>query len=84
LIASRLGPSLTVLIPLTILETLLAALALVIAFRRGSLTDRAVMIACTAGMSVSILVYIILGQYFSLISLAGFRYKAGAMRFQKI
>ena len=65
LIASRLGPSLTVLIPLTILETLLAvALALVIAFRRGSLTDRAVMIACTAGMSVSILVYIILGQYF--------------------
>ncbi|WP_423839228.1 ABC transporter permease subunit, partial [Undibacterium luofuense] len=65
LIATRLGPSLTVLIPLTILETLLAvALALVIAFRRGSLTDRAVMIACTAGMSVSILVYIILGQYF--------------------
>ncbi len=64
IIGSRLGPSLTVLIPLTIIETLIAiALALGIAFRRGSLTDRAVMIACTVGMSVSILVYIIVGQY---------------------
>ena len=55
----------TILVPLTILETLIAiALALSIAFRRGSLTDRAVMIACTMGMSVSILVYIIVGQYF--------------------
>jgi len=65
IIGSRLGPSLTVLIPLTILETLIAiALALAIAFKRGSLTDRAVMIACTVGMSISILVYIIVGQYF--------------------
>jgi peptide/nickel transport system permease protein len=65
IIASRLGPSLTVLIPLTILETLLGvALALAIAFVRGSFTDRAVMIACTVGMSISILVYIIVFQYF--------------------
>ena len=65
IIGSRLGPSLTVLIPLTILETLIAiALALAIAFKRGSMTDRAVMIACTVGMSISILVYIIVGQYF--------------------
>lgn len=65
IIGSRLGPSLIVLIPLTILETLIAiALALAIAFKRGSLTDRAVMIACTVGMSISILVYIIVGQYF--------------------
>ena len=64
IIATRLGPSLTVLIPLTVLETLIGiALALVIAFVRGSLTDRAVMIACTVGMSVSILVYIIVFQY---------------------
>lgn len=63
-IRSRLGPSLTVLIPLTILETLFAvALALAIAFVRGSLTDRAVMVACTVGMSISILVYIIVFQY---------------------
>lgn len=65
IIGSRLGPSLTVLIPLTILETLIAiALALAIAFKRGSMTDRTVMIACTVGMSISILVYIIVGQYF--------------------
>ena len=71
IIGSRLGPSLTVLVPLTILETLFGiALALAIAFVRGSLTDRAVMVACTAGMSISILVYIIVFQY-------GLAYKLG-------
>ena len=64
IIATRLGPSLTVLIPLTVLETVIGiALALVLAFVRGSLTDRLVMMACTVGMSVSILVYIIAFQY---------------------
>ena len=63
-IAKRLGPSLTVLVPMTVLETLIGvALALAVAFVRGSLTDRAVMVACTVGMSVSILVYIIVFQY---------------------
>jgi peptide/nickel transport system permease protein len=71
IIATRLGPSLTVLVPLTILETVLGvALALVIAFVRGTLTDRAIMVACTVGMSVSILVYIIVFQY-------GLAYKLG-------
>ena len=71
IIASRLGPSLTVLVPLTVLETVFGiALALAIAFVRGSLTDRAVMVACTVGMSISILVYIIVFQYF-------FAYKLG-------
>jgi peptide/nickel transport system permease protein len=37
---------------------------------RGSLTDRAVMIVCTVGLSISILVYIIVFQYF-------FAYKLG-------
>jgi peptide/nickel transport system permease protein len=64
IITTRMGPSMTILIPLTILETVIAiALALGIAFIRGSLTDRLIMIACTVGMSISILVYIILGQY---------------------
>ena len=64
IIATRLGPSLTVLVPLTVLETVIGiALALAVAFVRGSLTDRVVMIACTVGMSVSILVYIIVFQY---------------------
>ncbi|NYE62496.1 peptide/nickel transport system permease protein [Duganella sp. 1224] len=64
LIASRLGPSLAILAPLTVLETVLGvALALAVAFRRGTLTDRALMLACTVGMSISILVYIIVFQY---------------------
>jgi len=63
-ILTRIGPSLTILIPLTILQTLISvALALVVAVKRGTLTDRVVMIACTVGMSISILVYIILFQY---------------------
>lgn len=71
IILTRLGPSLTLLIPLTVLETLAAvALALAVAHVRGTLTDRMVMIACTAGMSVSILVYIIVFQY-------GLAYKLG-------
>ena len=71
IMATRLGPSLTVLIPLTVLETTIGiALALAVAFVRGSLTDRAVMVACTVGMSISILVYIIVFQY-------GLAYKLG-------
>lgn len=63
-ILTRLGPSLTILIPLTIIQTFFAvALSLAIAFVRGSLTDRMVMMACTVGMSISILVYIIVFQY---------------------
>jgi peptide/nickel transport system permease protein len=63
-LATRIGPSLTVLLPLTILETLIAiTCALAVAYVRGSLTDRAVMVACTIGMSISILVYIIVFQY---------------------
>lgn len=65
IIATRMGPSLTVLVPLQILEVLISiALALAVAYVRGSLTDRLVMIACTVGMSISILVYIIVFQYF--------------------
>ena len=71
ILATRLGPSLTLLVPLTMLETVIAiALALAVAHVRGSLTDRMVMIACTIGMSVSILVYIIVFQF-------GFAYKLG-------
>lgn len=61
---TRLGPSLTVLVPILVLETLIAiVIALGVAYVRGSLTDRMVMVACTVGMSISLLVYIIVGQY---------------------
>jgi len=61
---SRLGPSLTVLVPLLVISTLLGmAAAMLVAYLRGSLTDRAVMVACTVAQSVSILVYILVFQY---------------------
>lgn len=62
--ATRLGPSLTVLIPLLVISTVLSmAAAMLVAYLRGSLTDRAIMIGCTVGQSVSILVYILVLQY---------------------
>ena len=67
--ATRIGPTLTVMLPVLVLETVLGAgLALAVAWVRGSLTDRAIMVACTVAMSVSFLVYIIVFQY-----LFGFR-----------
>ena len=64
ILATRLGPSLTVLVPLLLVSTVLAmAAAMLVAWRRGSLTDRAIMIGCTVGQSISILVYIIVAQY---------------------
>jgi peptide/nickel transport system permease protein len=71
ILVTRLGPSLTVLVPMLLLETLFAiGLSLAVAYVRGSLTDRLVMIICTVGLSISILVYIIVFQYF-------FAYKLG-------
>src|SRR5574343_327620 len=64
IITTRLGPSLTLLIPLTILQTVISIiLALAVSAVRGALTDRMVMMMCTIGMSISILVYIIVFQH---------------------
>jgi peptide/nickel transport system permease protein len=61
---TRLGPSMTLLIPMLVLETLLAVpIALLVAAFRGSWLDRALMIKSTLMMSVSLLVYLIVGQY---------------------
>ncbi len=71
IILTRLGPSLTIMIPLVILQTVISiGLALAVASVRGSLTDRMVMMMCTIGMAISILVYIIIFQY-------GLAYKLG-------
>ena len=65
LFATRLPATLTVMTPILILETLLAIpFALGVAAVRGSLTDRAVMVVTTVAMSISFLVYVIVGQYF--------------------
>ena len=64
LFATRLPATLTVMLPILIFDTLLALpVAMWVAYRRGSLGDRAIMIASTLALSVSFLVYIIVGQY---------------------
>jgi peptide/nickel transport system permease protein len=62
---TRLPATLTVMLPILVLDTLLALpIAMWVAYRRGSLADRAIMVISTVALSVSFLVYIILGQYF--------------------
>lgn len=64
LFATRMPATLTVMIPILILDTLLAIpIAMGVAYVRGSLTDRAIMIATTVALSISFLVYVIVGQY---------------------
>ncbi len=64
LFATRLPATLTVTVPILVLEVVLAIpFALAVATVRGSLTDRAVMICTTVAVSISLLVYVILAQY---------------------
>ena len=64
LFATRLPATLTVMLPILVLDTLLALpIAMAVAYRRGSLSDRAVMVVTTVALSISFLVYIIVGQY---------------------
>ena len=62
--ATRLPTTLTVMLPILILDALLALpIAMWVAYRRGSLSDRAIMVISTLALSISFLVYIIVGQY---------------------
>jgi len=64
LFATRLPATLTVMTPILILETLLAIpFAIGVAYVRGSLTDRTIMVLTTIALSISFLVYVIVGQY---------------------
>lgn len=64
ILVTRIGPTLTIMLPVLILETLIAMiLAIGVAYVRGTLTDRMIMMICTAAMSISFLVYIIVFQY---------------------
>ncbi len=65
ILTTRIGPTLTIMIPVLILETILGViLAIGVAYVRGSLTDRMIMMICTVAMSISFLVYIIVAQYY--------------------
>ena len=64
LFATRLPATLTVMVPLLVLEVTLALpIAMWVAYRRGSLTDRALTVITTVALSISFLVYVIVGQY---------------------
>ena len=64
LFATRLPATLTVMIPILLLDVCLAVpLAMFVAYVRGTLTDRAIVAVCVLAMSISFLVYIIFGQY---------------------
>jgi peptide/nickel transport system permease protein len=61
---TRLPATLTIMIPILLLDVVLAIVAgMAVAYVRGSLTDRAVMIVSTVALSISFLVYVIVGQY---------------------
>ncbi|MBK0392315.1 ABC transporter permease [Ramlibacter algicola] len=62
--SSRLPATLTIMVPILILEVGLAIVCgMAVAYVRGSLTDRAVMMITTIALSISFLVYVIVGQY---------------------
>jgi peptide/nickel transport system permease protein len=64
LFATRLPATLTVMVPILILEVVMAIpIAMWVAYRRGSLTDRALTVVTTVALSISFLVYVIVGQY---------------------
>jgi peptide/nickel transport system permease protein len=64
LFKTRLPATLTVMIPILVLDVLLALpIAMWVAYRRGSLTDRTLMVVTTVALSISFLVYVIVGQY---------------------
>lgn len=62
--ATRLPATLTVMVPILLLDvTLGVCAAMAVAYVRGTLTDRLVMIITTVMLSISFLVYIIVGQW---------------------
>ena len=64
LFATRMPATLTVMVPILILDTVLSIpIAIGVAYVRGSLTDRSLMVVTTVALSISFLVYIIVGQY---------------------
>lgn len=64
IIAQKAPVSLTIMGQVWLLDAIISvSLALWVAYRRGSLTDRSIMAICTAAMSISFLLYVVVGQY---------------------
>jgi peptide/nickel transport system permease protein len=81
------GPTLMLSIPAFLLGALIAvSLALLVAFYRGSLLDKTMTMLAIAGISVSSLIYILVGQWlfadqWKLFPIWGFEYGAGGVVF---
>lgn len=74
ILARSTGPSLSITIPSLLLTTLLSlSIGMVSAFNRGRMLDRALVVLAVAGMSISFLVYIVVGQYFVAYKLGWFQ-----------
>jgi peptide/nickel transport system permease protein len=59
------GPSLAITLPALLLTTIISiCVGMISAYFRGRMVDRSLVIVAVLGMSISFLVYIILGQYF--------------------
>jgi len=62
--ATRLPATLTVMVPILLLDVTLGVIAaMAVAYVRGSVADRTIMIITTVMLSISFLVYIIVGQW---------------------
>ncbi len=71
ILAKGVGPSLTLTVPAFFLLTVIAVcIGLLVSYFRGKFIDKAAVVLCVFGMSVSIVAYILFGQYF-------FAYKMG-------
>lgn len=71
LLAESVGPSLAITVPAFVLTTVISVLLGVVAgYFRGRVGDRMLMFVSVIGMSISFLVYIILGQYWGAFLLA--------------
>lgn len=61
---TRLPATLTIMMPILVLDVVLGTICgMAVAYVRGSLTDRAVMVITTLALSISFLVYVIVAQY---------------------
>lgn len=64
LLLQRAPVTITIMAQVWLLDALIAViLAVWVSYRRGSLTDRTVVAICTAAMSISLLLYVVVGQY---------------------
>jgi peptide/nickel transport system permease protein len=65
LLLAGVGPTLAITLPAMILTAIISIIiGLISAFNRGRIVDRTLMTLAVLGMSVSFLVYVLLGQYF--------------------